>query len=1278
MSDINNPLDPVDDIELESGISEVADFVRDRSEYHEAQAELEQQQQAEAAAAPPEDEFSDAGDVVRGVAETALQPVLGVGDFVSDAVGIVPWLKPVDEWWDENSYRSTHPGHKLLRDASSIIIPTMVGGGAIVGSAKAATQAMRLPKYAKTLGAIAAYTGVDTGVAMISSHSKTDDNMGAVLNDWLGWDVPWATRASDSPDIRWKKNVFEAAGFAGGVELLGAAFTFGKKAKLFARDNVADEAITARNAKLAKYDNPVDAAVEPRREARKAAQLDEASEALKADPTGEQGYNAFLNDIGEDSAGKAVNDLEADPLKAKLDQTLIQNNVDTYNGRMTSVADEGFQKKFRKAINGDERALALDELFRRISPNFDAVVGTTKISSEQINQGVNNLTEAVFGREFSFREFEEIVDDMKAVTFGSNKFLGEEEWIIASRALKESYEKVFDPNQMRASAMLTQQSADNVADAATAALMLGEGADTSRQMKIMFEKLTLLTDEVKANQYITNKAQEYKKILQAGDETVAIDWLKRQPDDFDEFLTYTKAQNNEVNAFFQETAEKNPNYHRAFQMLYDKTNGDVDQISKMHAWAANKIGLARKAFYDANPETPSVIVQGMQTARINSLLNGLAPGKAAVSNSAMITLKPISVFAGAAMTGDMGSMRRAAYVYNGIGENIKRGFKVMQQEWHNAVKHPEEMGMRGRADLRQAKIEDMEILDEIAKGWEANGEMGKLAMYKVAKGLTWWNNQAWTKYGTSALYAIDGFMNSFMASGMARARAYDTVLENTKGSIDWDKMNKMQRQLYDESFDSKGVLTNRAAEKASKEFALNMDSKVVKKFEDFLEHFPAARGLFLFPRTGINALQLSWSFMPGSSLVPAMSRARRVLGAITEEDKIAALVEHGLDASGQNSKKAFQALKNEYIGRQIMGGTVVMGAGMMALEGNLTGNGPQDSAEKRRMMAMGWQPQSIRNPLTGEWHSYRGFEPFDRLLGLTADIVYQADRVDQAVTEDMFRKVSYSISMNLTNSTFLSGMNPIAGLISGDPGAFNRFAAQQADQLLIPMRGMRSILNNIITPQLKDVENDFWAYLKNANKFMFSGNENLQNLMDVYTGQPIKYFDPFTAAFNAVLPTFKSNGGGEPWRQWLLSTGWDGLQNTRRNKITKEPLTTKERYFINNWIAKNAYLKDQIIALMNEGDGYWDQQLRNYVRERGLKSQSEFPIKEFFLHKELDRIHDNAFDAAWAALEARNDNFTTLGREKQYRDWQLEAGDTQGAAETQKEIKRLLKQTRFK
>ena len=47
---------------------------------------------------------------------------------------------------------------------------------------------------------------------------------------------------------------------------------------------------------------------------------------------------------------------------------------------------------------------------------------------------------------------------------------------------------------------------------------------------------------------------------------------------------------------------------------------------------------------------------------------------------------------------------------------------------------------------------------------------------------------------------------------------------------------------------------------------------------------------------------------------------------------------------------------------------------------------------------------------------------------------------------------------------------------------------------------------------------------------------------------------------------FKSNGGMEPWRQWLLATGWDGLQKVRINKHTKEPLEPEDKHFINNWI----------------------------------------------------------------------------------------------------------------
>ena len=1225
-----------------------------------------------------EDKFSDVGDVVRGTLETALQPVLGVGDFASDVVGIVPWLKPVDEWWDNNSYRSTHPGHKLIRDASSIIIPTLAGGTAITGAARAglAARSITLPRFAHTLGTVAAYTGVDTGVAMISSHSKTDDNLAGTLNNWLGWNIPWGTRTGDDPDTRWKKNVYEAAGFAGGVELLGAAFSFGKKAKLFPRDAGAEELINARNAKNADYDNALSRSVEPTRDAREAAQTDEMVAAIKADPKGEGGYNAFVHDIGEDGAGKAVVNFEADPLEAKLHQTQIQNNIGTYNGRASAVVDDVWQQNFVKAVNADERAKYLDDVFSKIDVNFDAIVSkggrATKVTAEQMNKSVNNLTQAVFGKDISLKDFEAIVDDMKVAVFKDSAVLDDESWTAATNAFRQSYDKLFDVNQRKASAMVTQQAADTVADTAAAAKMIGEQADTSRQMKIIFDKMNLLDTEVKINDYISQRALEFRKVRESQDIPNIISWMNRQADDFDKYVAKVKATNNEFNDYLFKISKKNSNYFNPLKEAYYATNGNVDTLHKLKQVTDNNISLLKKGFIDQDPEMPSQLVKQLHGTRINSILSGLSPIRAALGNSMLTAIKPASVFVGAKATGNSAVAKRAQYVFGGIAENFKRGFKVMREEWNLASQFPDEAMMRGRNDLRMAKMEQMQYMDSMADVWKSEGELGKVAMWNMTKGLTWWNKQFFVKYGTNALYAIDGFTNSFMASGMARARAYDELFDSTNGGVDFVKFQQRQRDLYNQAFDSTGKLTDDAAKHASREIALNLDNKVVKQFENFLDHVPAAKPLFLFPRTGVNAFELAWSFNPASNLGPALTKARRVIGAKTSEQKIAALLEHGIDAT-QDADLAFATLKSEYVGRQIMGSAVVMGAGLLALEGNLTGNGPQDAAERKRMMAMGWQPNSIKNPITGDWQSYRGFEPFDKLLGLTGDIVYQSTRVDQAVTEDLLRKTAFSISMNLTNSTFISGFEPLVGLISSDPSSFNRFFARQTD-ILLPYKGVRSVLNNAITPQLKDVENDYLAYLANANKFLFPGNDYLKDMLDIYTGEPIKYHEPINAAFNAILPTFKTNGGMEPWRQWLLSTGWDKLQEIRVNKHTGEPLSTEDRHFMNNWIAKNANLRGQILRLMSESDGYWDKKLNEYVKARGLKPQSKFDIGEFVLHKELDRIHKRAFEGAWDALEFYKENYSTIGREKKWVNYHLNRGEAGKASETE----RFLRETKNK
>ena len=531
-------------------------------------------------------------------------PALGVADFMADAVGLIPGLKPIDEWWDKNSPRHNHPAFKLTRDASSIIIPTLYGGRVITGSAKAATASMTMPSYVRSIGNIAAWTGVDTGVAAISSHSQTDDNIAGVLNNWLGWEIPWGTRASDSPDVRWKKNVFDAAALSGSVELLGAAFAFANKTKLIPRDAAAEDIIARRSALSSQYDNPLSEAVDGSVAAREAAQNDEMLQALKADPEGRE-YNAFVNNLGPDEAGRAVINTQPDPLMAKVHHTQIQNNIDTINGRAVPVVGEQFNREFLHAIDGNKRAKLLDSLFDQISPNFDAVVKGKTITAEQMNRAVDNLTNAVFGRELPLKEFEFIVDDMKTTLFNSNAVLDEEQWIIASKAFKNAYDTLFDPNQLRASAMLSQQAADNVSDTAQAVLMLGDKIDTSRQMAIIFDKMNLLAQEVNVNQYVVRKAKEYQQLKAAGDVNAVLNWMNQQGPMFDDYIKQVKARGGKINNTLKTIAKENPHYYKAFVEAYDATNGSIDELHKLHRIAEENIGFLKKGFIYPNPKVPS-------------------------------------------------------------------------------------------------------------------------------------------------------------------------------------------------------------------------------------------------------------------------------------------------------------------------------------------------------------------------------------------------------------------------------------------------------------------------------------------------------------------------------------------------------------------------------------------------------------------------------------------------------------------------------------------------
>ena len=104
----------------------------------------------------------------------------------------------------------------------------------------------------------------------------------------------------------------------------------------------------------------------------------------------------------------------------------------------------------------------------------------------------------------------------------------------------------------------------------------------------------------------------------------------------------------------------------------------------------------------------------------------------------------------------------------------------------------------------------------------------------------------------------------------------------------------------------------------------------------------------------------------------------------------------------------------------------------------------------------------------------------------------------------------------------------------------------------------------------------------------------------------------------------------------MIESGWKGMPAYNTNPFTGQPITTQERFFVNNWVAKNyvdpstgkSLLVSQIEELFDpntEKGSLAMQSLEMYRADRGAMTQRDFPIRNIYLHDELDAIHREAY-----------------------------------------------------
>lgn len=140
----------------------------------------------------------------------------------------------------------------------------------------------------------------------------------------------------------------------------------------------------------------------------------------------------------------------------------------------------------------------------------------------------------------------------------------------------------------------------------------------------------------------------------------------------------------------------------------------------------------------------------------------------------------------------------------------------------------------------------------------------------------------------------------------------------------------------------------------------------------------------------------------------------------------------------------------EFLDRMVQSalGTTMMGvAASFALDGTLTGSGPDDPKLNAELRRTGWLPRSIK--VGNQYISYSRVEPFATVLGLAADLADAWKSKDTDTSDEILRKLSAATTDNILDKSFLTGMKSMIDVAMGDPGE-KAAAIRQLQASMVP------------------------------------------------------------------------------------------------------------------------------------------------------------------------------------------------------------------------------------
>ncbi len=1263
------------------------------------------------------DNYSAAGfsDTIRNLTDLSAGATT---DWWMDYLGVLPGMGALDNLYDKKTKSKTglmQGARKML----SVVVPAILSGGKV--KQQLGKLPSEMPKYQKRLIAMGAYSAQEAAVIGLSDVGEEENALRAINDFFPGVFGPkgmlpipdWAkTLDSDSPRVRKYKNMFDTAGLSVFGTILGTFIQLkgGKRtmewydpldeaAARYKQQAIVKEADIEKLLKIQEIDTQlslgsdnISSGMQARlidERMRLMSELDQIDDLDAALDALDDGFASERYTAAQAKRASGADPTEFDPdITPVLDEAgnarqsippgnVARNMVDTAaiksgvsKGDPAPVISEAMRAKGLMVGSTSRDAIMGVAEQARDTGRFNALVDGFRFSSKQMNETAWAIYKDIVNPEMSVDDVRKLFAENKDVkNFLLGKFqveyINEEQARAAAFAMRDLSDRFLGRKIAESSARVMDTLGREAATLAETVQQLQPFVDDPRAMDLIIDKMQFLMDEYALNKYISGSSLRYKNWFDAIPEDKpigeAIEILSKE---FKSAENAIHAKNLKLTEELKRLADENPLAMRPLIDAFAHTDGDVDSLAKLMRWAAEQVtptGMLKSP----DPQQLNLFTRASWGVIYNNVLSGISAFRAAVGNTSQLILKPITGLLGHGIWGfadDFEGFKRTMYYNGAVFETNKRALDNAYKMMLKAHDDAGFMTKSYRKDFVFKEDKAWEIMEDMRGVWEAEGNIGRVYQYDMAKALLDMSKMKALRYGMTGMVFTDVFSQTHLAHYLSRTRAYDDVFSEF-GYADWTKIHKAEKIHYDSMFDADGLITDKALKSIQGELALNLDDGIANWINQGTTAYPVSKFLLMFPRTGSNYVRNALSWTPISA-IPGINKYSKTLWARTDDDIAKALAEHGIDmATTPNAKVLFQNLRAEYTGRLAFSGLLTKSLWDYAMAGNITGNGHYNKARRAKERdQLGFQPKSIN--IGGRWISYKGIVGVDPVLSILGDLAYYARDLDQPFMEDAMAKVMWTISATFLNETPLTSLEPLIAAQSGNLSRFNSIIAN-ATRAIIPQSGALGVASNAITTTQKDIESSIPKYV--ANKIPIASSF-LPEQRDFWTGEPLNDIqNPVLRFFNAFSP-IKISGTNEPWRQWLLTTGWDGLGRLKMDSTGSYEYTEAQRDFIYQRIGEMQLYK-KLIPLMNDKELNRQTGLLRSHRVQGgdldndlikLKTQ-KLPIftKIDAIVKEAQLIAEREF------LEMNKDIQNTIIQQQKV-DFEMNQGNVQEASDLQK------------